>query len=322
MDGARRPGAPLRRPAVTGTSFAVWAPSARAVRLKGDFNQLGRPRAPDAPARQLGRLGAVRARRRQRHVVQVRDPRRRRRSGARRPTRWPSTPSSRRPPPRSSSSPTYTWGDDAWMAARAGRKPVAEADVGLRDAPRLLASAASRYDRAGRRAGPLPRRPRLHPRRADAGDAAPVRRLVGLPRDVVLRPGLALRRPRRLPAARRPAAPGRDRRDPGLGARPLRHRRVGAGPLRRHPALRGPQPAARLAQGVGLAHLQLRAPRGAQLPLRQRALLARGVPRRRAARRRRRLDALPRLLPRGRASGRRTSTAAARTSRRCSSSRR
>ena len=36
----------------------------------------------------------------------------------------------------------------------------------------------------------------------------------------------------------------------------------------------------------------------------------------------RRLDALPRLLPRGRASGRRTCTAAARTSRRCSSSRR
>ena len=69
--------------------------------------------------------------------------------------------------------------------------------------------------------------------------------------------------------------------------------------VRRHPALRGPQPAARLAQGVGLPHLQLRPARGAQLPLRQRALLARGVPRRRAAGRRRRVDALPRLLPRG-----------------------
>ena len=80
---------------------------------------------------------------------------------------------------------------------------------------------------------------------------------------------------------------------------PLRDRRVGAGEVRRHAALRGPQPAARLAQGVGLAHLQLRPPRGAQLPLRQRALLARGVPRRRAAGRRRRVDALPRLLARG-----------------------
>ena len=46
--------------------------------------------------------------------------------------------------------------------------------------------------------------------------------------------------------------------------------------------------------------------RGAQLPRRQRALLARGVPRRRPARRRGRLDALPRLLARGRASGCRT----------------
>ena len=48
----------------------------------------------------------------------------------------------------------------------------------------------------------------------------------------------------------------------------------------------------------------------------QRVLLARPLPRRRPARRRRRLDALPRLLAQGTASGSRTSTAAARTSRR------
>ena len=59
---------------------------------------------------------------------------------------------------------------------------------------------------ADRRARPVRRRPRLQPRRADAGDAAPVRRVVGLPRDVVLRPGLALRRPGRLPAAGRRAS--------------------------------------------------------------------------------------------------------------------
>ena len=46
--------------------------------------------------------------------------------------------------------------------------------------------------------------------------------------------------------------------------------------------------------------------RGAQLPRRQRALLAARVPRRRPARRRRRLDALPRLLARARRVGRRT----------------
>ena len=75
--------------------------------------------------------------------------------------------------------------------------------------------------------------------------------------------------------------------------------RVGAGPLRRHPALRAPRPAPRRAAGLGHVRLRLRPQRGAQLPGRQRAVLARGVPHRRAAGRRRRLDALPRLLPRG-----------------------
>ena len=48
----------------------------------------------------------------------------------------------------------------------------------------------------------------------------------------------------------------------------------------------------------GTLHLRLRPSRGAQLPRRQRSLLVRGVPHRRAARRRRRLDAVPRLLAR------------------------
>ena len=61
---------------------------------------------------------------------------------------------------------------------------------------------------------------------------------------------------------------------------------------------------------------------GLRLPAQQRPLLVGEVPRRRPARRRRRLDALPRLLAQARASGSRTSTAAARTSRRSPSSRR
>ena len=210
--------------------------------------------------------------------------------------------------------------------ARAGREAAGlAADVGLRGAPRLVAEAArgrAHLGPADRRARPVRRRPRLQPRRADAGDAASVRRIVGLPRDVVLRAGLALRRPGRLPAAGRRLPPERHRRPPRLGAGTFRDRRVGASALRRHPALRGPQPAARLAQGVGLPHLQLRPARGPELPLRERAVLARGVPHRRAARRRRRLDALPRLrATRGRVDAR-TSTAATRTSRRSSSSRR
>ena len=59
-------------------------------------------------------------------------------------------------------------------------------------------------------------------------------------------------------------------------------------------------------QGVhptGHARLQLRSPRGAELPHRQRALLARAIPRGRAARGCRGVDALSRLLTRGRAVG-------------------
>ena len=71
-------------------------------------------------------------------------------------------------------------------------------------------------------------------------------------------------------------------------------------PLRRHGALRARRSAPGLPPGLEHADLQLRPPRGAQLPARQRALLARRVPHRRPARRCRRLDALPRLQPQGR----------------------
>ena len=120
---------------------------------------------------------------------------------------------------------SYAWGDDDWMTHRGDRPPVHGADVGLRDAPRLLEEALGRRRlllcAARRRPGPLPRRPRLHPRGVPAGDGAPVRRVVGLPGHVVLRADRAVRRPRRLPLPRRPAAPGRHRRDRRLGARAL-----------------------------------------------------------------------------------------------------
>ena len=78
----------------------------------------------------------------------------------------------------------------------------------------------------------------------------------------------------------------------------------GLAPLRRHRALRARGSAAGRAPGLGHADLQLRPPRGrATSCVAQRALLDRAVPPRRAARRRRRLDALPRLLAPGRAVG-------------------
>ena len=74
---------------------------------------------------------------------------------------------------------------------------------------------------------------------------------------------------------------------------------VRAGALRRHRALRARRPAPRRAPRLGHARLQLRPPRGPQLPALQRAVLAARVPRRRHPRGRRGLDALPRLLAQG-----------------------
>ena len=108
-----------------------------------------------------------------------------------------------------------------------------------------------------------------------------------------------LRLARRPARVHRPPAPARHRRDPRLGPGALPARRVRARALRRHGALRARRPAPRLAPRLGHARLQLRPPRGQELPAVERAVLVPRVPRRRHPRRRGRLDALPRLLARG-----------------------
>ena len=289
---------------VTGTSFAVWAPNARVGAGGRRLQQLGRPDEPDADAGRIGRLGDLPARRRRRRALQVR--------GA-----HPAGPS--RPPRR----PVRVRHRGAAVHGQRGVRRVVHlarrrlagrpggrrrddlADVGLRGAPRLLAAGRGRRRRlapddlpgAGRRAAGVCQRSRLHPRGAAAGRRAPVRRLLGLPGDRLLRADRAVRLTRRLPVSGRPAAPGRDRRDRRLGGRPLPQGRLGAGAVRRHRPLRARRPAAGRASGLGHPGLQLRPARGAQLPARERAVLDRGVPHRRAAGGRRGLDALPRLLP-------------------------
>ena len=206
VDGARRAPAPLRGPrhrAVDGTSFAVWAPHAKGVRVKGDFNSWdGR----EHPMRQLGSSGVwelfvpdVGTGTKYKFLVLGAD-------GQWREKADPMAFHTETPPATSSVvfESAYTWGDDEWMAHRGDRAGRARADVGLRDAPRLVEEALGRrrllLPAARRRPGALPRRPRLHPRRVPAGHGAPVRRLVGLPGHVVLRADRAVRRPRRLPA--------------------------------------------------------------------------------------------------------------------------
>ena len=289
---------------VVGTAFAVWAPNARSVSVVGDFNSWdGRL----YPMRSLGESGiwelfvpGVE----RRDEVQVRDP------DAGRPAAPEERPA-RLPHRGAAGKRLGRLGGEARLARRGvarapgGRRPAARSDVGLRGPPRLVAAQPARgqspaeLPRARGRARRLRLRPRLHARRAAAGDGASLLRLLGLPGDRLLRADLALRHARRLPPPRRPPPPARHRRDPRLGARPLPARRLGARHVRRDAPLRARRPAPRLPSRLGHARLQPRPDGGAELPARERALLAAGAPRRRDPRRRRRLDALPRLLTQG-----------------------
>ena len=106
------------------------------------------------------------------------------------------------------------------------------------------------------------------------------------------------------------------RRDPRLGARALPARRLRARALRRHGALRARRPAPRRAPGLGHAGLQLRPQRGAQLPGRQRPVLAAASTTPTASASTPSPRCSTSTTRARRASGCRTSTAATRTSRR------
>ena len=198
------------------------------------------------------------------------------------------------------------------------------APVDLRGAPRVVDARAggeeplAHLSRARGQAGGARHGLRLHAHRAHAGRRAPVLSVVGLPGDGLLRADLALRHARGLHVVRRLPAPAGHRRHPRLDARALPHRRARAHLLRRHAPLRARRPAQGHPRRVGQRDLQLRPQRGAQLPHLERELLAGPLPPRRAARRRRRLDAVPRLRAAG-GDWVPISTAGARTSRPSSS---
>jgi 1,4-alpha-glucan branching enzyme len=111
---------------VSGTSFAVWAPSARSVRLKGDFNAWdGR----EHPMRQLGTSGVwelfmpgIGAGTTYKFGVRGAD-------GEWREKADPMAFHAEVAPATSSrvTESTHQWQDDEWMAARSKKQPVAEA---------------------------------------------------------------------------------------------------------------------------------------------------------------------------------------------------
>ncbi len=280
---------------VAGTSFSVWAPHAQAVRVVGDFNRW------DGHRHAMRRLD-------DNGVWELFIP------GLHPGTTYkfelltPAGEWVKRADPmaRYTQVPPETASVVGADAVRVGRRRLdgssrrdRSAQLGderVRAARRLVA-ARTRLPRARRPAHRVRARARLHPRRVPPPRRAPLRPVVGLPGDRVLRPDQPLRASRRPQVPDRPAAPGRHRRDHGLGARALPERRVGAREVRRRAALRALRPARRRAPRLGNADLQLRAVAGAQLPRRERPVLARGVPHRRAAGGRGGVDALPRLLP-------------------------
>ena len=101
---------------------------------------LGRARPPDALARRLRDVGAVRARRRRRHPATSSTSAGPTGGGGARPTRWPAAPSSRPPPRRWCSPPATPGGTRTGWPQRGRGERTARAGQRVRGAPRLLAA--------------------------------------------------------------------------------------------------------------------------------------------------------------------------------------
>ena len=303
---ARRDATPA---GVLGVDFAVWAPNADSVHVIGDFESWGeRP----APLKRRGETGIWEARvtgvghgtRYKYRVVS--------RNGGYQVDKADPYGFRCEEPPATASivwDLDYGWEDGSWMKERRAHNALDAADVDLRGAPRLVdarprgKAPLAQLPRDRAQAGGACAALRLHAHRADAHRRAPVLSVVGLPGDRLLRAHVTLRDAPGFHVVRRPPAPAGDRRDPRLDARALPDRRARPDLLRRHAPLRARRPAPGDARRMGQRHLQLRPERGAQLPDLERALLARPLSHRRAARRRGRVDAVPRLRAQGRRLG-------------------
>ncbi len=193
LDGAR------------GTSFAVWAPAARAVGVVGDFNGWNERAHPMRSLGSRRRLGALRARGRGRagYKFAIRGA-----DGAVRLKADPGRAAHRaaaadgldRLRDRATSGATQ-----AWLERRREAQPHAapisiyEVHLGSWRLNPLEGNRSLTYTELADELADYALEPRLHARRAAARHGAPVHRLVGLPGDGLLRPDLALRGARRVP---------------------------------------------------------------------------------------------------------------------------
>ena len=176
---------------VSGTAFAVWAPNARGVRVIGDFNFWD---GHAHPMRSLGGSGVWEifvpgAAEGARYKFDICGP-----DGSWRRKADPMAALAEKSPGTASviTASRYEWGDAGWLAERAGRdvlrRPMSVYEVHLGSWRPGLS-----LRRARRPAHQVRHRARLHPRGVPAGGRAPVRRLLGIPGDVVLRADIPVR---------------------------------------------------------------------------------------------------------------------------------
>ena len=272
------------------------ATSPFAARVRGRARESGRGSVPG--------IGQGRS-------LQVPHPSRAAATRSTRPTRTASAASCRPRPRRWCGTSTTTGSDADWMKHRAAARTRSTRRFA---STRSTSGRGCASPRSGNRWLALPRaraqagraRPDAAASRTSSCCRSPSTRSIaswGYQTTGFFAPTSALRHaagphvPHRLPA------PAGDRRDPRLGAGALPHRRARPRLLRRHAPVRARRPAAGVPPRLGQRDLQLRPQRGAQLPDVERHLLARQLPRRRAARRCGGVDALPGLLAQGRRVG-------------------
>ena len=272
---------------------------------------LGRAHPPDAAARHVGAVGAVPARRRGRATST--SSRSSTPTGMLRLKADPFAFATEIPPGTAS---VVFQSEYALERRRAGSEPgrssdplhspftVYECHLGSWRTVPEDGRPAAHLPGAGRAAAGVSRRARLHPRRVPAGGRAPLRAVVGLPGVGLLRPDGPVRHARRLPVpGRQPCT------KPGIGV------------IVDWVPAHFPKDDFALARFDGTALYEHADPRQGEHPdwgtlvfnfgrnevrnflLANALFWVRGVPHRRAAGRRRGLDALPRLLPQGRRVG-------------------